>query len=337
MSYKMNQKLKLMRLMQIISEKTDDDHPLTAKQLCEELKRYGIVAERKSIYSDIEVLIEYGMDINKAYGTKQGFYLASREFEIPEIRLLMDAVSSAPFITMKKTKHIIKKLESLLSVYQAEKLESQIFIEEKTKFRNEEIYYSIDAIHRAIYSNKKIVFNYHSKKIINGSALFDEGRKLKVSPYALVWIDGKYHLLANEDGADGKITDYRLDHIKTVDLVNENIVNNEQKFSISDYMEKGLENLWGKQNTVELVCSKGILDAVIDKFGSEITLVNNDVDSFIAVINVYLSDILIKWIIQNGDNVYVKSPVSLRNRVMDKVTSIKKLYDRNRLQIDYIQ
>lgn len=337
MPQKTNRKLKLMRLMQIINEKTDEEHPLTAKQLCEELKTYGIIAERKSIYSDIEVLIECGMDINKSYGTKQGFYLATREFELPEIRLLIDAVSSAPFITMKKTKHIINKLEKLVSVYQAQELESQIFIEEKTKFRNEEIYYSIDTIHRAIYSNKKIAFNYHSQKIINGSALFDEGKRLKVSPYALVWIDSKYHLLANEEGGNGKIADYRLDHMKTVDLIDENVVNNKPKFSISEYMEKGLETLWGEQNTVELICNKCLLDAVIDKFGSEITLVNKDMDSFIAIINVYLSDILIKWIVQNGDKIYVKSPVSLRKRVMDKVTSIKKLYDSNRLQVDYVQ
>lgn len=148
------QKKKILCLMQILLERTDDEHSMSANDLCKALKEYGLSAERKSIYSDIETLKDFGLDIIQLKGTNQGYYIGKRDFELPELKLLVDAVQSSKFITTKKSEELIKKLEGLASRYEAKQLQRQVFIYNRPKTGNETIYYNVDLIHSAIFKNK---------------------------------------------------------------------------------------------------------------------------------------------------------------------------------------
>ena len=329
-----NKRLKLIALLDIFNKKTDDDHSLTAAQLCEELGKVGIDAERKSVYRDIEALISYGFDINKAQNSKHGFYMATREFEFPEVRLLVDAVSSAPFITEKKTNDLIKKLKTLLSDYQAEQISNQIKIKNRIKYKNEEIYYNIDSIHRAIENNKKIKFIYYHRRILNGTASLDNGKEITVSPYALVWSNDKYYLIANNEKYDS-VSNFRLDRIKSVKITKESVrpyeevTDSDTNFDVSEYLKKSINMFYGEQNTIQLVCKKEFVEILVDKFGTNINLYNKDENNFLAVINVYLSEGLIEWLIQHGDKVFVLSPESLKKSVLTKIKNINDTYREN--------
>lgn len=331
MLQKSKQKVKLLTLIDIFNKKTDDDHPLTAVQLCEKLKEDGIIAERKSIYSDIEVLINYGIDINKAQNHKRGFYLATRNFELPEIRLLIDAVLSAPFITEKKTNELIQKLKSLLSDYQAEQISKQISNKSRVKCQNEEIYYNIDAIYRAIKSQKKVQFTYYHRRIINEEVSFDRGRKITVSPYDLLWANDKYYLIANNEQSMG-ISNYRLDRMKGIKVSKEDlilydkVINDEKEFDILNYKKRSINIGYGQISTIELLCKKDFVDVIIDKFGTNISLYNKGGNGFLAIISTCLNEELIKWLVQNGDIIMVKSPEALRRRVLKKIKGINQVY-----------
>ena len=155
-----NQKKKLLSLMQILKERTDENHLMSAADLCNALEEYGITAERKSIYSDIEALQDYGMDIVQKKGTNSGYYVASREFELAELKLLVDAAQASKFITKKKTEELIKKLEGLTSRYEARQLQRDVYIYNRTKAQNETIFYNVDYVHDAMNANVQIRFQY---------------------------------------------------------------------------------------------------------------------------------------------------------------------------------
>lgn len=320
--------------MRILSDYTDDEHPLTAAQLCEELRNYGIFAERKAIYSDIDSLIRYGMDINKSCGAKKGFYLASRDFEFPEIRLLIDAVVSAPFITEKKTAELTHKLKSLLSRHQAEQISRQISRQKRVKFSNEEIYYNIDTIHRAIDEQKDVSFCYQSRQIADGRVTFSSGNRVTVSPYALVWSNDKYYMVGNSRKYDA-INNYRIDRMKGIEIVCETpkpsktAITSEIPFDVPEYLKKSIDIFYGKQDVLELICKKDFLEAIIDKFGTGITLYNHSDDKILAIIDIYVCDALVEWVLQYSDKIYVKSPASLKNLVVQKIKSFQKQYEKD--------
>lgn len=182
-------KLKLLYLLEILRKETDEDHPLPSSELCERLEEKGISCERKSIYRDMETLAAYGYEIINTRKPRQGFFLVSREFEPPEVRLLLDAVASAPFITEKKTAELTEKLCGFLSESQKEAVSNQLCLQsdsDRVKFDNEEVYYNIDAIHRAIESGKRVQFHYFHKVISNGSVRTNPGRTFCISPYAMI-------------------------------------------------------------------------------------------------------------------------------------------------------
>ena len=155
-----NQKTKLLHLAQMLLRQTDEDHPLTVAQIIQELERQGIKAERKSVYDDLEALRLFGLDVQSRKGKAPGWFIGTREFELPEVKLLMDAVQSSRFITQKKSDILIRKLESLASVHQARQLQRQVYVSGRIKVMNESIYYNVDKLHAAIAGQRAITFKY---------------------------------------------------------------------------------------------------------------------------------------------------------------------------------
>ncbi len=326
-----NYKLKILYLYKILYQYSDEEHPLSTKELCEKLMEWGIEGERKSIYRDISVLKEFGADIISTRIPKSGFFLARRRFELPEVRLLLDAVLTAPFITNKKTTRLTGKLRELLSCYQAEDVWKQIYIDQRVKFTNEEIYYNIDAINRAISENKKISFQYYHKIIFNQTVVPDEGKEFIVSPYALLWSNDKYYLAGNYQKYDD-IANFRLDRINKVVILEESARSFSEVspypdyFDSADYLRKSFNMYNGEQALIELKCSNKILETILDKFGSDMEIGNCDSDSFTVRVRACYSDGLIEWLLQYGDRIIVQKPQTLRQEMLQRIEQLNAAY-----------
>ncbi|MBQ1888460.1 MAG: WYL domain-containing protein, partial [Firmicutes bacterium] len=206
-----NQKLKMLYLVKLFSEETDDRHYLTMSQIIEKLAECGVNADRKTIYLDLEELRHFGMDIiADKRGRECFYYLGGRDFELPELKLLVDSVQSAKFITDRKSKELIKKLESLASRYEGSQLNRQVFISGRIKTMNESIYYNIDKLHEAIGADSRIRFKYYQWNVEKQMELRRDGAWYEVSPWGLIWDDENYYLVGY-DAEEGKIKHYRVD------------------------------------------------------------------------------------------------------------------------------
>lgn len=191
-----NQKLKLLYLMEILLQQTDERHPMTVPEMISELARHGVAAERKSIYNDLESLRTFGLDIVQTKSRTTGYYIGARSFEVPELKLLVDSVQSSKFITHKKTLALIKKIEGLASIYDAQLLQRQVYVRGRVKSMNESVYYNVDEIADAISRDRQIRFHYFEYTIDKQRHYRKDGAFYIVSPMALMWDNENYYLLA---------------------------------------------------------------------------------------------------------------------------------------------
>lgn len=331
MGRKSGQKIKLIKIIEVLSKYTDDEHILNATQICEYLEKDGIEAERKAIYNDIDVLIDYGYDIVKSTAPKSGYFLASRKFELPEIYLLSDAITSAKFISAKKTRELVSKLDSMLSVYQAKKREKGIFFDLKDKCNNEEIYYNIDKISYAIERRKKISFTYFARELSNDREIIKKEKEMVISPYALVWQDDHYYVIGNYSKYDNLIH-MRVDRMKSVESLDENVRHfsevscYKEYFDIADYTNKLFSMYGGELVEIEFSCNKKILEQVVDRFSDSIFIKNVTENEFCFSTKVALSDALVTWIMNYGDKLSVRSPEKLKKMICDRANEILRKY-----------
>ena len=325
------QKLKLLHLAEIFLTRTDEDHPLTADQLVAELKKSGIDSERKSIYSDIAYLIDFGMDIEKNSEKGRGYYLAERDYQLAEVRLLMDAVQAASFITPKKTRELINKIEGLTSVYQAQELSRQVYIDNRNKQNNEEIYYNIDYIHRAITNNKKIALKYRRRGFSPEGNIVWTVKNLTISPYAMLWSDDNYYVIGNNQKYDNLIH-LRLDRIKNVVELNEpsrhfsEVSEYKTFFDVADYANRLFNVYGGETVTVEFLCRADKVEQILDRFGEDVKIRLRSDGRFSFRFQAALSEGLVADILKLGDAVEVLAPIKLRTMVKDRVESLAKIY-----------
>lgn len=331
MTGRRNQRKRILVLLDILMKKTDEDHPLNAKEIINILEAQDISCDRKTIYEDIEALNLCGYDIISTKGSKSGYFLSGREFELPEVALLTDAVLSADFITHKKTNILVKKLKGLLNEYQAEKFASRTFIDTRNKCENEEIYYSIDTIERGIDEKKKITLNYIRHTLKDGRKPETVTKKMKVSPYALIWADDHYYLVCNNEKYDN-LMHLRLDRMKGVSITEEafrhfsQVSEYKDEFNTADYSEKVFNMFSGSEEEIVLDCSTEILEQVIDRFGDKIFIRQSEENRFKFSHKACISEGLVTWIMQFGDKMCVEAPECLKNQILERLTKIQKLY-----------
>lgn len=326
-----NSKLKLLYLKEIFEKYTDEDNILNSNEIASLLNNHGIECERKSIYKDIEILIEYGMDIIKTTVPKKGYFLASRDFELAEIRLLNDAVQAAQFISKKKTQELIKKTDSLLSVAQASRLKKQVFIDKRNKCSNEEIFYNIDALDSAIKSEKKVKLIYNRRKLDNKFTAANEQKEFTLSPYALIWANDHYYLVAN-NGKYDNLMNMRIDRIRKVEILEESFRHFSEvseyttTFDSADYSSKTFNMFSGKPHSTELRCKTEILEEMLDRFGEKVSIRKGEDDWFFIHDDLYLNDGLVSWIMQFGNKIQVVYPIELKRMIIEKAKSIIDTY-----------
>lgn len=304
------QKLKILYLMKILLEQTDETHLLTVNELISKLSNYGISAERKTIYSDIDSLRQFGLDIIMERSNSCGYFVASRDFELPELKLLIDAVVSSKFITEKKSLELIKKLENLVSQYDASKLRRQVHVISRVKSMNDSIYYNVDALHDAIADDKKVKFVYFDYNIEKKRVYRKDGAFYTVSPASLLWDDENYYLIAHSDDREG-LTHYRVDRMSKIKKQNEPRVEIVKNFNPAPYSKKVFGMFSGEEEIVKLRMENSLIGVVIDRFGKDVSMAKDGENHFTVTVPVALSSVFYGWIFQFGERCEVLSPQSL--------------------------
>jgi predicted DNA-binding transcriptional regulator YafY len=314
--------------MKIFEEKTDEEHPMTISELIDELAKEGISAERKSLYRDIEQLKDFGLDIVSARGKNYVYYLGSRIFELPELKLLVDAVQSSKFITHKKSTDLIRKIESLASEHEAKQLQRQVYVANRIKNANESIYYNVDRIHNAIGENSKISFKYFDWTMNKEKQFRREGAKYTVSPWALTWDDENYYLIAYETETD-MVKHYRVDKMMYIDALHEKRDGKKRfaEFDMGIYSKKFFGMFNGSEETVTLRCDKSLVGVIIDRFGKNITLFADDDDHFKVNINVAVSPMFFGWVFNFGDKMEIISPKGVIERFKEMARGAINRYE----------
>lgn len=306
-----NQKLKLSYLTRIMLEKTDDEHSLTMPQIMKELERFDVTAERKSIYADFQDMTDkLGVEIIKEQVGRETFYhVASREFELAEVKLLIDAIQSSKFITEKKSRVLIEKIKTLVSEHQAKQLQRQVFIADRVKTMNETVYYNVDDIHAAISSNKRIRFKYYRWNIEKKLVARHSGAFFEVSPWALTWDDENYYLVAY-DNWDHKMKNYRVDKMMQLSVIDMPRDGKEEfkDFDITSFSKSRFGMYNGEVKRVTIEFPSNMCGVFIDRFGKNITFHRVDDNRSKVCVEVAVSYQFFGWIFALGKNVKVLAP-----------------------------
>ena len=323
-----NQKQKLLYIAQYLMENTDEHHAVSTPQLIEYLNSQGIKAERKSIYNDIDTLNDFGMDIIRSDEHRGGYMLASRPFELAEVKLLVDLVQSSKFITEKKSRELITKLETLTSRYDAKAMRRQVEIVGRSKTHNETIYYNVDMVHTAISKNVKIRFHYFDWDVNKKMQLRHDGAWYEVSPWKLTWDDENYYLMAFDEAAN-KIKHYRVDKIVDISLSEEARVGKEtfENMDMAAFSKKTFGMFDGEEKTVRLRCENSLTGVIIDTFGTEVALRADGENHFIARTDVLVSSQFFGWLAGLGARVEIISPDEVREEYKAYLANIISQYN----------
>lgn len=327
MAKSVNSKLRTLYIMQELFEKSDEDHRLSTKDLIAMLESNSITADRKSIYDDIETLSVWGMDILYTKEKPSGYYLASRDFELPELKLLVDAVQSSKFITEKKSRDLIKKLESLTSNSEARQLQRHVYIANRIKTQNESIYYNVDKIHEALLSDSQIQFTYYKWSVDKELIPRNEGKPFVVSPWALTWDDENYYMIGYDQVTD-IAKHYRVDKMQKIELTEEKRQGEEKfvGFDIAKFAKSTFGMYGGEHQNVSLECENEMIGAIIDRFGTDI-IVQKVGDGKVSVTQeVAMSGQFFGWIVGLGPGVKIVAPQSAVQAFTEWIDNVKSNY-----------
>lgn len=327
------QKQKLLYLQKILLEKTDENHGLTANEIKSALEAYGIKTERKSLYDDLKILETFGIDICRTRTSTVKYYVASRDFEMPELKLLVDAIQSSKFITHKKSLSLIKKLENLVSENDGKQLQRQVYVANRVKTINEKIYYNVDTIHNAISRNRQISFKYcmwqvnfgTDKKIVRTERR--NGEAYLVSPWALCWDDENYYLIAYDANAD-MIKHYRVDKMESIEIVDyeRDGGQNFEKFDIAGYTKGVFSMFGGEEADVRLSVDNDLIGVIVDRFGMDVFISKESDTSFVVSVKVMLSPQFYAWVFGLGDKVRILSPEKVVEEYKNKLSKSSSFY-----------
>lgn len=320
MSRGVNQKFKFIYLMKMMQEKTDDEHSLTMSQIMDELEKYDVTAERKSIYTDFQDMTDkFGVEIIKEQiGRETYYHVGAREFELAEVKLLIDAIQSSKFITQTKSRELITKIKSFVSEYQAKQLQRQVYINDRVKTMNESVYYNVDDIHTAINQNKKIRFKYFKWDINKKLVPRHNGDWFVVSPWALTWDDENYYMVAFDD-LNRKIKHYRVDKMMYISMEEESRAGREEfkNFDMAEYSKSIFGMYQGQKTKVKIEFANYMCGVFIDRFGKDITFRPIDDEHSELHVDVNVSPQFFGWVFSLGKGVKVTGPSEVVEQMRD--------------------
>lgn len=328
MSKSNNQKLKLLYLLRIFWEETDEKHSLSLRQITEKLASLDISVERKTLYSDFEELRQFGFDIQQQNaGKSASYFLASRDLELAELKLLSDIINSSRFLSEKKSKTLIAKISKLLSVHEAKEINNAAFSNFR-KSPNETVFYNIDSIYRAIQMDRQISFKYYQWSLDKKLNPRHGGKTYVISPYFMIWDNENYYLVAYDTQSE-KIKHFRIDKIKSVDIKPNN---RDGKFLFegitpNDYATEHFGMFGGDSYRVQLEADVSLLGVIIERFGRDVNIVpSNNGKTILVQTYVVASDKFFGWLLSMGDKIKIKKPDELSQRMLSYLENIINQY-----------
>lgn len=328
MSRGKNQKFKLYYLAKIMLEKTDEEHYITMPEIMAQLGRYDVTADRKSIYSDLRDLEKLGIEVEgEPIGKGYHYHVINHQFELPELKLLVDSIQASKFITEKKTNQLIKKLEGLVSEHEAKQLQRQVHVAGRIKTMNESIYYNVDAIHDAIAENRKIRFQYFKWNVKKQMELRHDGAYYHISPWGLSWDDENYYLIGFDSRAQ-QIKHYRVDKMLHISLSDDEREGKEhfKKVDMAAYAKKSFGMYGGEEQTVKLLVNNSLAGVIIDRFGKDVMMIPVDDCHFTVNVDVKVSDQFISWVFAIGDGAKIIGPESVSEKVKQYIARLNRQY-----------
>ena len=323
-----NQKRKLMVLARFLLKHSDEEHPLTLGQLQEELERWNAPAERKSIYDDMEQLRQLGLDVQTRRGVGGGWFIGQRDFELAELKLLVDAVQSSRFLTQKKSSALIGKLESLASVHQARQLQRQVYVDRRAKTMNEHIFYNVDKLHTAIAVNREVTFRYFEYNMRKQKVYRRGGERYRVTPFGLIW-DNENYYLAGFDHLHREMRHYRVDKMLKVEPLFDTRREGAEEyanFDVNTYVQQTFGMFNGPIKKVTLKCENRLAGAMIDRFGTGPTLVPYaGGEAFVITVDVQVSPQFYGWVAGFGAGIEILSPPEVRAEMRKTLDTLETI------------
>lgn len=324
MAKQFDEKLKLLYILKILREETDADHRIFVPEIISRLEKLGLTAERKSVYRDLDTLAAFGFDV---VHDRSGCALLSRDFELAELKLLVDAVQASRFITGERRTTLTQKLTALTSRHQAKSLNRSTRTEEGDRNQNRSILINIDWIHSAIAENKKISFQYFDWTPQKEQIPRHEGKRYDMSPWSLIWSGENYYLLAFDEKM-GAIRHFRVDKMKNIrkqDLPREGY-DTYSRFDFSKYSSKLFGMFSGEECTVTLKCENSLAGAVIDRFGTSVSIFPQSDGHFSCSVPVIVSNNFYSWVLQFGKRMEITAPVHIRDGMKNLLFGVSELY-----------
>ncbi len=325
-----NQKLKLLYILQILKEETDEFHPISTKELIHKLMQQEIKAERKSIYSDIEYLRSFGYEIGFDNSRSEGgYYLSEREFELPELKILVDMVQASRFLTTKKSRELIKKLENFAGRHDADQLRRTIYVTNRVKAENETVYYGVDQIHNAIGKDHSITFQYAQYTMDKKLTLKKDGKRYEVSPYYLAWNNENYYLIGYDE-LNQSIRHYRVDRMRHILMTNQERLGRElfQNFDVAEYTNAAFGMFGGEKKKISLLCENDLIGVVIDRFGKNVMIHKEDDLHFSVTAKVVTSNQFYGWLAGLGQRARIIAPKTEAMEYLKYIQSILLSYQQ---------
>lgn len=310
-----NAKARLLYVLKLLEQYSDEEHPLTTADLLSMLmEKYGISAHRITLKTDIETLQSFGVDIEVINSSQNKYYISNRLFELPELKLLIDAVESSKFITAAKSKELVQKICTQTSESKRASLIRNVSCEGRIKPGNEKIYYIVDCINEAINRNKKISLYYFQYNVRKEQKLRHEGKPYVITPLHLVW-NGDYYYMVGVYDYQQRIGSFRVDRIaKCPEILKEDGTPAPDGFDIDEFINTTFRMYNSDHVEVELICDNSVMDSIIDRFGEDVTTYANDMTSFRAVVKVAVNHVFFSWIFGFSGKVKIKSPVEVKER-----------------------
>lgn len=320
-----NRKIRMLRLMEILRQETDEQNPMLASEICRKLSDMGISCDRRTLSRDIQLLNEQGYEVMSVMAShEKAYYIEDRSFSVPELKILIDAVQAASFVTERKTSELTEKIASLGGSHRADILKGNMVCFNTRKHRNESIYYNVGCLEEAIEQKKKATFRYYDLNTDGQRVYRRDGQLYEVEPVALVFNEDNYYLMTYSVRYD-KTVNYRVDRMDRVKLSQEEICEKafELRQSVVGYTEQVFKMYSGKTEQVTIRFSNKLIGSVYDKFGEETKMIPIGEDESIATVQVQISPTFWGWVFQFGNQMKIMSPDSVIDEYKSRVEELK--------------
>ena len=318
------QKIKLLKLVELLRQETDEDHPMRTGAICEKLRSMNITCDRRTLHKDMKMLNEHGYEVMKEMIDHElAYYISDRSFSIPELKILIDAVQAASFVTEKKNGELIDKIAALGGSHRAEILKENIVRFNTRKHSNESIYYIIGYLEDAIQKNRKIIFRYFDLNEVGEKVYRRDGHHYVVEPVGLVFNEDNYYLVCYSS-KHRSTANYRVDRMDSVEIIEDGITDEARglRDSIAMITESSFKMFGGQTVKAELEFQDCLIGAVFDKFGENTTMRRTADHTITAHVNVQVSPTFFGWLFQFGKKMSIVSPVSLREEYLQRLNEL---------------